>query len=64
MLGIVMILLKHGADPNTRSSRGDTPSMVAAFRGQTEIVRALLTNGADPRFRRPRWCIGPDRSKS
>ena len=33
--GIVMILLKHGADVNSRSADGRTPLMWAAFKGKS-----------------------------
>jgi len=46
---IVEILLKHGANPESRIwPFGDTPLIVAARNGNARIVRLLLEHGADP----------------
>ena len=44
---IVMLLIKHNANPNARESNGFTPLHAAAQNGDTEIIRTLLFNGAD-----------------
>jgi ankyrin repeat protein len=46
--GSVLLLLKRGADPNTRAEGGMTALMYAAERGDTLIVKLLVLNGADP----------------
>ena len=43
----VRALLEHGADANARGDNGETPMMMAAGYGYTEIVRILLEHGAD-----------------
>jgi uncharacterized protein len=40
--------LRSGADVNSRDSRGFSPLMIAAGRGQREMVELLLNAGADP----------------
>ncbi len=49
----VAALLEGGADPNARGGGRMTPLMMAAGYGQEEIVRLLLSKGADPRRRDP-----------
>ncbi len=44
---IVMLLIKHNANPNARENNGFTPLHAAAQNGDTEMVRSLLFNGAD-----------------
>ena len=45
---IVAMLLKHGADPDMKSSRGGIPPVMwAAFSNRFDIVYVLLNNGAD-----------------
>lgn len=39
--------LKYKADINTQDCNGNTPLIVAAFHGYTNIVKTLLMNGAD-----------------
>jgi ankyrin repeat protein len=41
-LGVVTMLLKHGADARIASQSGTTPLLVAAEQGLTEMVRELL----------------------
>ncbi len=41
-------LLEVGANPNARNEYGETPLMLAASRGNEEMVRSLLRHGADP----------------
>jgi uncharacterized protein len=48
---IVLLLLKHNANPNTRENNGFTPLHIAAQNGNTEIIRSLLFNGADMSIR-------------
>ena len=43
----VKFLLASGANPNTKGSDGSTPLMVAADRGDNQIVEALLSAGVD-----------------
>ncbi len=40
-------LLRQGVGPNETDENGDAPLIIAAYRGYTEIVRALLEAGAD-----------------
>jgi ankyrin repeat protein len=44
---IVMLLLKHNANPNTRDNNGFTPLHAAAQNGDIKMIRSLLFNGAD-----------------
>jgi ankyrin repeat protein len=44
---VVLLLLQHNANPNTRENNGFTPLHVAAQNGNTPIIRSLLYNGAD-----------------
>lgn len=44
-VGIMKILLVHGADPNTQNWNLKTPLMIAARYGQTAIVTLLLNTG-------------------
>jgi ankyrin repeat protein len=44
---IVLLLLKHNANPNTRENNGYTPLHAAAQNGDVEIIRTLLFNGGD-----------------
>lgn len=46
-LSALSILLKHGADPNVKDARGNTPAMIAAGMGRFDIVYKLLKGGAD-----------------
>ena len=43
---IVKLLLKHGANVNQSSNSGDTPFLIAEEKGNIEIVKTLLDNGA------------------
>lgn len=45
----VRALLNNGADGNARGDNGETPMMMAAGYGYTDIVRILLEHGADAR---------------
>ena len=47
---IVAALLGAGADPDLPDSRGWTPLMLAAHRGDLESARLLLEAGADPQL--------------
>jgi ankyrin repeat protein len=44
---IVLLLIKHNANPNTRENHGYTPLHAAAQNGDVQIIRTLLFNGAD-----------------
>jgi uncharacterized protein len=46
-VNIVMLLLKHNANPNARENNGFTPLHAAAQNGDTKMIRTLLFNGAD-----------------
>jgi ankyrin repeat protein len=46
-VGVVRVLLKHGADVNSRGMHGFIPLHAAAGRGHTEIVRLLLERSGD-----------------
>jgi uncharacterized protein len=50
------MLLAEGADPNVRSPDGEgTPLCAAACHGEAEIVRELLSHGADPDLKEDEW---------
>jgi ankyrin len=44
----VKSLLEHGANVNAAANDGSTVLMMAVSAGDAEIVRELLTKGADP----------------
>lgn len=44
---VINMLLKYGADPNVKESRGNTPVIMAAGLGRYDIAYVLLNNGAD-----------------
>lgn len=44
------LLLQHGANPNVRSSHGDTPLSRAVWENAQDLVDLLLAYGADPGF--------------
>ena len=46
-VGVVKLLLEHGADPNAVEGNGMTPLHTAAGGGSREIVGMLLSAGAD-----------------
>lgn len=46
---LVALLLRHGASANASDDRGQTALAVAAWRGDSVIVRALLQAGASTR---------------
>jgi ankyrin repeat protein len=48
---IVLLLLRHNANPNARETNGFTPLHIAAQNGNTEIIRSLLFSGADMSIR-------------
>lgn len=43
---LTKLLLEHDADPNLQQQDGDTPLHAAAFRGESEITKLLLSHGA------------------
>jgi ankyrin repeat protein len=46
-IDVVKILLQRGADVQIRNHLGDTPLLIAAFQGYSQIVAVLLGAGAD-----------------
>jgi ankyrin repeat protein len=44
---IAKLLIKHGADINTKQMQGITPIHSAAHNGQTKLAKLLIDNGAD-----------------
>jgi Ankyrin repeats (3 copies) len=46
----VIALLDAGADANARGRNGETPLMMAAGYGYTDILQVLLNRGADPKL--------------
>jgi ankyrin repeat protein len=44
----VAALLERGADPDRANDRGQTPLAGAIFKGEDEVIEALLIAGADP----------------
>lgn len=47
MQTMVQLLLRHGADPNTKNTAGETPLHLAVARKNSYIVALLLADGAD-----------------
>jgi len=45
---LVSLLLEYGADPNIKTSTGDTPLHLAAEQGDMSIAKKLVKAGADP----------------
>ncbi|KAI9368541.1 ankyrin repeat-containing domain protein [Aspergillus egyptiacus] len=48
---LMNLLLRHGADPNVATNRGNNATLWAAEMGYTDIVEALVDGGAEPDFR-------------
>ena len=46
-LGIVKLLLEHGADVNHATKTNSTPLRAACFDGRLDVVQCLVENGAD-----------------
>lgn len=46
--GVIESLLKKGADPHCKTSRGDSYLSCAIFYGDVSLVKILLDKGADP----------------
>lgn len=46
----VVALLREGINPNCVGGEGETPLLVAAFSGHVNIVRILLTAGANVNY--------------
>ncbi len=44
---LVHLLLKYGADPNLKTSAGNSILALAARRGNIEVIKSLLTHGAN-----------------
>jgi|LauGreDrversion4_2_1035121.scaffolds.fasta_scaffold801590_1 ankyrin repeat protein len=47
---MILVLLKHGADINQRSSDGRTALMWAATKNNCDMIQFLIDNGADPKL--------------
>jgi ankyrin repeat protein len=45
---ISLELLKHGANPNTRTARGNTPLLYSLLQSDRVVISALLAKGANP----------------
>ncbi|CAN0526549.1 unnamed protein product, partial [Scytosiphon promiscuus] len=50
-LGMVQLLLRHGADVNSRDPEANSPLFKAIFRGHLCVVREGLAAGANPNDR-------------
>ena len=50
---LVRLLLSHGADPNRLNDRRQSPLAGAVFKGEAEVIEALLEGGADPDIGEP-----------
>lgn len=51
-LDIVNLLLSYGADPNIKNCYRETPLIIAAREGYTEVAKAIIKSGkADPNLR-------------
>ena len=46
-MNIALLLIQHGANPNTTTVRGETALHLAVRANQTDIIRILLRNNAD-----------------
>jgi len=44
---LVILLLKHGADVNTKSIHNETPLHIASILGYSYIIKLLIKAGAD-----------------
>lgn len=44
----VQALLDRGADPDRANDRGQTPLAGAVFKGEQDVITALVKAGADP----------------
>ena len=49
--GIIRLLLEKGANPNLADKKGNTPLMLAAYKGNMTVVKMLLEFGADPNLK-------------
>ena len=45
---LVRLLIAHGANPNKLNDKGQSPLAGAVFKGEDDVVEALLKGGADP----------------
>jgi len=52
-VALARLLVAHGAKVNMQDKQGNTPLVVAVFRGDHELMKLLLANGADVNARRP-----------
>ena len=50
---LVRGLVQRGADPNRVNDNGQSPLAGAVFKGEDEVVRALVEGGADARVGTP-----------
>jgi ankyrin repeat protein len=49
----VTALVERGADVNRLNDRGQSPLAGAVFKGEDDVVHALVAGGADPRGGHP-----------
>ena len=52
---IALLLLEGGADPETRSSKDQTPLCMASSRGYADVVQSLIDRGADLNAKSEDW---------
>ncbi|KAM3086399.1 hypothetical protein ACMFMF_000349 [Clarireedia jacksonii] len=50
---LVRLLLEHGANPNSLNDRGQSPLAGAVYKGEDDVIEALLEGNADPDYGDP-----------
>lgn len=53
----LILLLKHGVDPNARNAAGHTALTTAIRKADVQAIEILLSHGADPAVRGQEWPI-------
>lgn len=56
-MNIAMLLIQHGANPNTVTVRGETALHLAVRANQTDIIRILLRNNAQVNAHAKVWLL-------